>query len=344
MADAMSKWERIEALERGEPTDRGAWSLWRHFYDQESTAQDLANAMVAWQQRYDFDFLKINPRAQYHVEPWGAEYRYPGGGQRPERISVPVRASYDWMRIEPQLPSAGAFGEQLEAIRLIRQRLGPDVPMIETIFTPLSVVGDLMESDDQLVRDLRSIPELVKPALEAVTETLVGFASRCLESGADGIFFATTQWASYDLLTHEEYLRFGRPYDLRVLEAVRHARFNLLHVCGEHSMLFELADYPVQAVNWAASSPTTPSLAEAVGRVSKLLIGGLSFGALAGEDTAAVVAEAAAASRATGARHWMLGADCTVRAETRDVNLQALKRGLGELGTQGTRPRATRFD
>lgn len=327
MVDAMSKWERLAALERGEPTDRRAWSLWRHFYDQESTAQDLADAMVAWQQQYDFDFLKINPRAQYHVEPWGAVYRYPGGG-RPECTSVPVHTSEDWMRIDPRDPTEGAFNEQLEAIRLIRERLGPDVPMIETIFTPLSVVGDLVESDQQLVRDLRAHPELVTPALEAVTETFVGFASRCLEAGADGIFLATTQWASFDLLTHDEYLWFGRPYDLRVLDAAKDARCNVLHVCGERSMLYELADYPVQAVNWAVSSATTPSLADAASRTSAILIGGLSFTTLTSADVDGATGEVAAAAAATSGRRWMLGADCTVRADSRPANLLAIKRAL----------------
>jgi len=327
MGEAMSKWDRLGALQRGEPTDRGAWSLWRHFYDQESTAQDLADAMVAWQQRYDFDFLKINPRAQYHVEPWGAVYRYPGGG-RPECISVPVHGPTDWTRVDRKSPSTGAFGEQLEAIRLIRRRLGPDVPMIETIFTPLSVIGDLVESDERLVHDLRTSPDLVMPALEAVTETLVAFASRCLDAGADGIFLATTQWASFDLLTPDEYLQFGRPYDLRVLDAVRDGHLNVLHVCGERSMLFDLADYPVHAVNWAVSSPTTPSLAEAAQRTSAVLIGGLSFGALTADDADPALRELAAGTEATDGRRWMLGADCTVRADSRHANLLALKRAL----------------
>lgn len=328
MADRMSKRERLEALQRGEPTDRPAWSFWRHFYDQESTAEGLASAMAGWQRTYDFDFLKINPRAQYHVEPWGARYRYPGGAGRPERVSAPVVESYDWMRIDRQLASTGAFGEQIDAIRRIRHDLGPGVPMVETIFTPLSVLGDLVESDDQLARDLRTVPELVVPALEAVTQTLVGFAERCLDAGADGIFLATTQWASRDLITDEEYARFGRPYDLRVLDAARGAWFNVLHVCGERSMVFELGDYPAQAINWAVCSSTTPSLQEATGRLSAVLIGGASFDALAAASPGPVIEEARAAYRATRGRRWMLGADCTVRPGYREGNLLALKEAV----------------
>jgi len=328
MSSEMTKRERIEASRRGEPTDRPAWALWRHFYDQESTAEDLADAMVAWQRTHDFDFLKINPRAQYYVEPWGASYRYPGGGRRPELLSVPVRNSQDWARIEPQPATTGPFGEQLEAIRRIRSALGPQVPIVETIFTPLSVVGDMVESDESLVRDLRAAPDLVGSALEAVTQTLEPFARLCIEAGADGIFFATTQWASHDFLTDEEYARFGRPYDLRVLSAVEDAPFNVLHVCGERSMLLELADYPYAAVNWAVTSATTPSLQEAAERMPGLLVGALSHEALTAPAPERALAEAHGACAATRGRRWMLGPNCSIPVTSREANLWALRQAL----------------
>lgn len=307
MPESMTKRERLRALVAGEAPDRPAWSLWRHFYDRESTSDGLVQAMAAWQQTYDFDFLKVNPRAQYHVEPWGAEFRYPEGDHRPECVSVPIHGLEDWGRIAPVAPTTGALGEQLRVLRELRQILGSEAPLIETIFTPLSVVGDLVESDQMLVAHLRSESQRVVPALEAVTETFTAFAAECLNAGADGIFFATTQWASRDLITSDEYGRFARPYDLRVLRAVAEAPLNVLHVCGEHSMLLELADYPVPAMNWAVSSETTPTLEEAERQLPKLLIGGLSHGALADRSPDAALQEARHAHATTGGRRWKIG-------------------------------------
>lgn len=324
----MTKRERLAALASDEATDRPAWSLWRHFYDEESTVEGLVGAMAQWQETYDFDFLKVNPRAQYHVEPWGAGFRYPGGGRKPELVLAPVGEPADWDRIGPKSPTDGALGEQLLALRQLRERLGPDVPMIETIFTPLSIVGDLVATEPELVAMLRAEPLRVLPALEAVTDTFAAFAAECLNAGADGIFFATTEWARRDLLTDEEYARFGRPYDLRVLEAVRDGSFNVLHVCGEHGMLFELADYPVQAVNWAVTLGSTPTLEEACARVPKLLIGGLSHEALAASTPDAALREAEAARGATGGRRWVLGANCTVRPGTPTGTLHALRESI----------------
>ena len=56
---AMTKRERVAAALRGEPADRPAWSLWRHFYAAESTADQLAERMLAWIGQYPFDFPNI---------------------------------------------------------------------------------------------------------------------------------------------------------------------------------------------------------------------------------------------------------------------------------------------
>ena len=83
------------------------------------------------------------------------------------------------------------------------------------------------------------------------------------------------------------YAEFGRPYDLQVLEAVRGAQLNILHVCDSHNMLLDLADYPLQAFNWAATDPTNPSLA-ATRSLPGLRIGGLGPDALTAEDAGRV--------------------------------------------------------
>lgn len=323
---AASHRERIEQVLAGGHPDRLPYAFWRHFYDQESSAQDLARAMVAWHREYDFDFLKVNPRAQYHVEPWGARFEYSGDPhERPRPVAFPVRTPEDLAAIPPVPPDAGALGEQLEALRLIRRELGPDVPMVATIFNPLSIAADLVGADATLVRWLRESPAAVEAALETITRTFIPFARACLEAGADGIFFATTTLATRNTLTEEEYLRFGRPYDLRVLAAVSSAWFNILHVCQENNMLYLLADYPVQAVNWAATSPTNPSPAAARARLGdKVIIGGVSHRALTAPDPEPALAEARRAAEGTGGVRFILGPDCSIPTTTRPENLRAV--------------------
>ena len=72
---------------------------------------------------------------------------------------------------------------------------------------------------------MKSDPQALKDALEVITETYTNFAAECIKAGACGIFFATTDWASRDMLNEEQWDEWGRPYDLRVLKAVQERAF-----------------------------------------------------------------------------------------------------------------------
>lgn len=324
--------ERVLAALRHEPVDRVPWSFWRHFYDREQTARDTAAAMVAWLRRWDFDFLKVNPRAHYHAEPWGARYAYPGGEHgRPAATHLPVQTTDDWARVGRVAADGGAFGEQLETLRLVRMEIGEDVPVIQTIFTPLAVLG-YMADHARIRDDLRQAPQAIHAALDAVATSLAGYAAECLRAGADGIFFATTAWATRELLTPAEYAAFGRPYDLRVLAAVQGAAFNVLHVCRDESMLLDLLDYPVHAFNWAATSPSNPSLGAALQRAGRrAVVGGVSHAALTADDPALAREQVRQAYRETGGRGWMLAGDCSIPTSSREANIAAVRAELERL-------------
>jgi uroporphyrinogen decarboxylase len=322
---AMTARERLRAAIRGEQTDRPPWSLWRHFYQAESTAEQLADQMLAWVRRYPLDFLKVNPRAQYHVEPWGARYRYRGGEHdRPERLAYPVKSAVDLEQLEVRGLDDPALSEQLRALRQIEAKLDGGVPFVETVFSPLGVAGYLVEDNQTLVRLIREQPAAVHAALDTIARTFAPFTAACLEAGADGLFFATTRWASRDYLTPAEYAEFGRPYDLRVLESARGAPFNILHVCDGNNMLLDLADYPVQAFNWAATDATNPSVVEAA--VPGPKIGGLSGESLTAPDAAEAAREAAGLRAAAGSGGWALGPNCSIPTTARDENIRAAGR------------------
>ena len=74
---SMNKRERVEAALRGEPVDRVPISMWGHNYLKEWTPEGLAEAMLENYRAYDWDYMKVNPRASYHVEDWGATLTRP---------------------------------------------------------------------------------------------------------------------------------------------------------------------------------------------------------------------------------------------------------------------------
>jgi uroporphyrinogen decarboxylase len=323
----MNKRERVEAALRGADVDRVPISMWGHSYLKEWSAEELAEAMLANYRDYDWDYMKVNPRASYHVEDWGAtQERSSDPNRGPTFTSFPVHEAGDWRRLRPLDPDRGALGEQLSALRQIRDGLRGEAHFVQTIFSPLSVAKYLVGNDPTPVkRSIESDPDALRAGLEAITQTFATYAQACLEGGASGIFFATTGWASADQLTQEEYRRFGMEYDQRVLDAVAgHAPFNILHNCGTHLYFDLLEDYPVHAISWAATLSGNPTLGEAQEHTSKAVMGGVSEKTTLPDGAPEQVAEEVRQAIAqTAGRRVLIAPGCSIPPRTPRENLAA---------------------
>ena len=316
----------------GEEADRPPVSFWGHDFLREWSAEGLAAAMLEPVRAFDYDYLKVNPRATYYAEAWGCRYRPSHDPVRgPETEHWVLREASDLEAIRPIDAQRGPFGEQLEALRLIADGLGAEVPFVQTVFSPLSVVGRLANGQEAVQRWMTEAPGALQAALDAVTETLAAYTLACLDAGANGIFFATTEWGTYDVCTAEEYRTFGRPYDLRVLEAARGAPCNILHVCRPHNMLELLLDYPAAAVSWTVHAPGNPSLPEVLAQTDKAVMGGLDERHVLQEGSPEEVrAQAREALRQTDGRRFLLAPGCSISPQTPPENLRAAVQAMRE--------------
>jgi len=327
----MTKLQRMDAALRNQPVDRPPVSLWRHFYECERTAEDLAGAMLAFHKKYDWDWMKVNPRASYHVEGWGVRATYGGPNDKPQLSGHPINSPADWGRLKPLSPSEGVLEEQIEALERIGEALGGETYFIQTIFNPLSIAADLLPNKRDLLDIMKSDPQALKGALEVITETFTAFARECVKAGACGIFFATTDWGSRDYLNEEQWEEWARPYDLRVLSAVQNAPFNVLHVCKDNNLLYCLADYPVHAVNWAVGSPGNPGLRDVQLNTDKTVIGGYMNETLHDGTPAQITSEARLAREQTGGRRWILGPACSIPIDCPEENIRAARAAVDQL-------------
>lgn len=279
MADKYSPAERLRLILAGERPDRFAASFWRHFFDLEHDAKGTAEAMLGFQKMFNWDFMKINPRADYHTQDWGLKLEYSTHElQKHVKKDFPVTRPEDWLKIKTLPLTSPVLDEHLKTVSLIRKGSDKELPLLMTIFTPLSVAGRLVPEHQLLVDHLESHPELVKEALVAITDTFARFASELRNAGADGIFYATTHWASSDKLTWEQYERFGLKYDLPVIQAAGDDAMNILHVCSTNNYLRKLAehDYKARMINWDDSHPTNLPLDRAAEELPDwTLIGGI---------------------------------------------------------------------
>ncbi len=321
MPEALSKHERLQRTISGRPVDRLPVALWRHFFVEEVTRKGLVDAMVGWQQTYDWDFLKINPRACYHVQDWGNQYEFSEREHiKPTLVRTSVHEPDDFRHLD-RLSVDGSAGrkapvlaEHLAAVADIRKGLGPDVPLLMTVFTPMSIAAELAGGPQDLAHLIEQDPATVHAGLRTVTDTFADFGAACIDAGAEGVFLATTHVGTLTNFTLEQYEEFGRPYDLEVLDAVRGAPFNLLHVCRSKALVRELADYPVAMLNWDMMDETNPDLAEMVPLAEgKALVGGLAREPFNDSGAAESLREQLReARRDMGERPFVVGSTCTI--------------------------------
>ncbi len=273
---SMNKKERLFASLRGEPLDRVPLSLWGHFFEKESTAEGLAESTLSFQARWDWDYIKVQPRAEYHAELWGGRFgNSPDGIEGPLCLEAVLESSVDWRRVERKGPEEGPLGEQILALRLIAKGLKGEVPFIQTVFSPLTIACYLAGKDLGRLKDLlREETAAAHAALGAIAETFRAHLPLCLEAGASGIFFAIS-YGPTEFMSIDEYEEFGRTYDLMVLEGARGASFNVLHLCRSNIAFSNFNDYPAHCINWSVAEPGNPTLADALRLTDKALMGGL---------------------------------------------------------------------
>jgi len=342
MAD-WNKKQRFQAILAGELADRPIVSAWRHFIDQEQSAKALAGAMLDFQQRYDWDFVKINPRATYYQEIWGNTYNYAAyESVLPKLTEYVVHGPSDLERIREQARNVGPILEQLEATRLVRNALGSETPIIQTLFSPLTVLALLaghnpypgyVAHPDRSASSLHALiaqnSDGVHAALKEIAVTLAEYVTELADAGADGIFYSIMGLGNEESFSRSDYEAYGRPYDLIVLEALGD-KASILHTCGPASNPDRFADYPVSAIHWADRAKGNPSLQASANWIGKkAVVGGVSEHLFGTDQSEQVHAEAVDAIQSLQGRPFILAPGCGVPLETSDSTLRALKAAIG---------------
>jgi uroporphyrinogen decarboxylase len=319
--------ERLQACLAGETPDRPPVALWRHFPVDDQTPEGLAGATIDFQLTYDFDLVKVTPSSSFEIKDWGAEDEWRGTpeGTR-DYTSRVVQHPQDWERLTVLDPKGGWLGQQLECLRVITSQLGPETPVIQTIFSPLSQAKNLA-GGSRLILHLRQHPEAVRKGLETIAESTRRFIEAASETGIAGIFYAV-QHAQYELLSADEYRQFGLEDDRSLCASAGNLWLNMLHLHGEQVMFDQFADFPVQIINWH-DRDTPPSLNEGLERYSGAACGGLSRDRTMLLGTPEQVsAEAQDAIRSTGGRRFVLGTGCVIFTTVPRANIMAARKSV----------------
>jgi len=316
--------QRIEKALALEEMDRLPFGFWRHFPNEDRAPRRLAELSLELQQKLDLDFIKFSPYGLYSAVDWGLRLDVRGGRLPPVQAEYSIQKPEDWRKLTLWRGTEGEYLIVLEAQRIALAGRRDDVPLVQTVFSPLTTALKLA-GRETLLAHVRDVPSAVHAGLRIIAETTRRFAAEVVARGADGLFFAT-QTANEGYLTPAEYAEFAKKYDWAVLDAVGgRSWFNILHLHGPKVMFGQVLDYPVQALNYH-DREAGPSLEEMRKRTAKCLIGGIGHSTTLVHGTPVEIdAQVQDAWKQANRRGLILGPGCVASLESPEANVLQLR-------------------
>jgi uroporphyrinogen decarboxylase len=305
----LNKIERVSRAINQQEVDRPPFSFWYHFGLQHMPGRKHAEAEIDFYRAYDLDFLKVMN-----------DYPYP----LPAGLDV-IESEEDWKRIEPLAGNHKCWAEQLTALSIISDSIGKEAFFIDTIFSPWTTARKLARSGG-LLEARKRFPETILAALNNIATSLANYAREVLARGAAGIFLSLGA-ASFEVMSPEEYALWCRPFDLKILEAVRDASFNVLHIHGTKIHFDSLLDYPVQAINWSHFL-TAPTLKDGKERSGKAVLGGINETEASNISAPEIAKQVSDTINQVGVRGLIITPGCSVATNTPERNLRAIKAAI----------------
>jgi uroporphyrinogen-III decarboxylase len=240
--------ERVDRTLLGQKVDRPPYSLWHHF--NKPTPQEEARSLVEFHRRYDTDIVKAMNDFDY-----------------------PRSATGKWYEISP---IDSPYPQQLETLELVREGLNGDAYFIDTLFGPYFTAqlllgaepeyADRKLSENQVLDEtsvgLRAFqkrsPQAWHDMMGAITESTINHIHKAKKIGTSGALVSIMN-ATEKFNSIEDYERYSRPYDRRIMDALSDSRLTMLHLHFlDASFIPQFRDFNTPVVNYSVRTSGIP--------------------------------------------------------------------------------------
>jgi MtaA/CmuA family methyltransferase len=240
----MNSYERFKNRIKGKPVDRPPnfdiimqfaahyiGSLLRPYYWDHRV---LVEANMAMLTDFDLDIVQTISDPYRETHDFGAIVEYPDD-DLPMALIPLIAEPEDLKKLKSPDPyTSQRMSDRLEAIRLFREKVGGEVPIMGWVEGALAQAADL-RGISNIMTDLYDRPAWVQELLEQCVEVEIAFAKAQVEAGADIIGLGD---AVASQVNPKMYRKFALPYEQRIFEAVREAGgYSRLHICGNTSRI-----------------------------------------------------------------------------------------------------------
>ena len=240
---------------------------------------------------------------------WGSPERMPESGPPLCKRSTDIRVPDD-------LLTRSACAVPLEAIGLLKKRLGDDAAVCGKVFGPWTQGYHLFGVENFLIGTLDD-PDDTRRILERLMPVTIQFAKAQIEAGADCLLLA--DHATRDLCSPKAYADFLKDVHSQLAEAIPCPL--VLHICGNTSdRIGMIAETGLDCFHWDTKTGT-PEYARGLAGDRLALMGGISNLKLLQGKPEEIRADA---ETAYGAGIDVVGPECAIPLTTPLENLKAV--------------------
>ncbi len=169
------------------------------------------------------------------VEAMGCEINMGTKNRQPSVTDSPYPKSLDGAAVPADLLQRGRIPAVLEAIKIVREKVGPDVPIIGGMEGPVTVASDMVSIKSFMKWSIKKT-DLFEQALDLATEAAIIYANAMVEAGADIIAIADPV-ASPDLMSPDSFKQFLQPRLQKFSASVN--SLTVLHICGNVNKILD---------------------------------------------------------------------------------------------------------
>lgn len=162
------------------------------------------------------------------AEAMGCEVNMGTKNRQPSVTAHPYPKDLEGMEMPENLIDKGRIQAVLGSIKIIREKVGPDVPIIGGMEGPVTLASDLSSVKTFMKWSLKK-PDLFEQVLDFATEATIAYANSMALAGADVVAIADPV-ASPDLMSPDSFKNILQSRLQRFSSNVNSV--TVLHVCG----------------------------------------------------------------------------------------------------------------
>ncbi len=207
------------------------------FFDYCRDPRRLAEAQIVTARRFGIEAVYVDSDPVIEIEAMGAEVKY-YDDEIPTASRPTVASSSDIRSLRvPDIERDGRLPVWLEAIRILKERVGHDLAVFANINGPFQAAAQL-RGISQICMDFYRDPGIATELVRFTTNTIIAFAKAEIEAGVDAIVLGDAM-SSPNLISPKQFEEFSFPYIRRVVAEAGASFPFFLHICGNSTPIID---------------------------------------------------------------------------------------------------------